>query len=167
MTGPEVDGLNSGYAALLLEEYLDNPSAVPEEWRALFESAPEDALALRPGLARLLSLHQAETGNGHHVVEHGPPAPSISPPAANPAAGDRIGPVPASTRPGAEGRAPRPPQPGRGHGALSAARLPRPEAVLHRGARRARAHARRGDRGRLRLRRARGRDRHGAPRPSQ
>ena len=88
MTGPEVDGLNSGYAALLLEEYLDNPSAVPEEWRALFERAPEDALALRPGLARLLSLHQAETGNGHHVVEHGPPAPSISTPAAKPAEED-------------------------------------------------------------------------------
>jgi len=29
MTRPEVDGLNTGYAALLLEQYLDNPSAVP------------------------------------------------------------------------------------------------------------------------------------------
>ncbi|HET8895529.1 MAG TPA: 2-oxoglutarate dehydrogenase E1 component [Gaiellaceae bacterium] len=50
----EVDGLNSGYAALLLEQYLDNPSAVPAEWRELFESAPEELLALHPGLARLI-----------------------------------------------------------------------------------------------------------------
>ena len=32
----EVDGLNAGYAAVLLEEYLENPEAVPAEWRALF-----------------------------------------------------------------------------------------------------------------------------------
>jgi len=32
----DVDGLNTGYAALLLEQYLDNPGAVPEEWRDLF-----------------------------------------------------------------------------------------------------------------------------------
>ena len=30
MSRPEVDGLNTGYAALLLEQYLDNPSAVPD-----------------------------------------------------------------------------------------------------------------------------------------
>ena len=51
MSRPEVDGLNAGYAALLLEQYLDNPSAVPSEWRALFESAPE-ALARGPARAR-------------------------------------------------------------------------------------------------------------------
>jgi 2-oxoglutarate dehydrogenase E1 component len=50
----EVDGLNAGYAALVLEQYLDNPSAVPAEWRALFEEAPEELLASQPGLARLL-----------------------------------------------------------------------------------------------------------------
>jgi 2-oxoglutarate dehydrogenase complex dehydrogenase (E1) component-like enzyme len=37
---PEVDGLNAGYAALVLEQYLDNPGSVPAEWRALFASAP-------------------------------------------------------------------------------------------------------------------------------
>ena len=47
MSRPEVDGLNTGYAALLLEQYLDNPSSVPSEWRALFESAPEDLLSER------------------------------------------------------------------------------------------------------------------------
>ena len=48
--------------------------------------------------------------------------------------------------------------------ALPPARVPRPEAVLHRGARRTRAHARQRDRARRRGRRARGRDRDGAPR---
>ena len=34
----DVDGVNAGYARLLLDEYLENPEAVPPEWRALFES---------------------------------------------------------------------------------------------------------------------------------
>ncbi len=35
---PDVDAVNSGYARSLLEQYLENPEAVPSEWRALFES---------------------------------------------------------------------------------------------------------------------------------
>ena len=62
MSRPEVDGLNAGYAALLLEQYLDNPSAVPSEWRALFESAPEELLATQPGLARLLERFERNGG---------------------------------------------------------------------------------------------------------
>ena len=34
----DVDELNAGYAQALLEDYLENPDAVPEEWRRLFES---------------------------------------------------------------------------------------------------------------------------------
>ncbi len=56
MGRPEVDGPNSGYAALLLEQYLDNPGSVPEEWRDLFESDPAAVIASQPGLARLLEL---------------------------------------------------------------------------------------------------------------
>jgi 2-oxoglutarate dehydrogenase E1 component len=63
-----VDGLNTGYAALLLEQYLENPAAVSEEWRALFEHAPAELVRTQPGLAKLLD------GNGH------------APPAAAPAA---------------------------------------------------------------------------------
>src|SRR5438552_821977 len=55
----EIDGLNSGYAQALLEEYLENPEAVPEEWRELFESG--QAVEGLPGLARLLE----KFGNGH------------------------------------------------------------------------------------------------------
>src|SRR5690242_546136 len=77
MTRPEVDGLNAGYAALLLEQYLDNPAAVPSEWRALFESAPEELLAVQPGLARLLELVERDGhdgGNGHAPVAAPAPA---------------------------------------------------------------------------------------------
>ena len=34
----DVDGLNAGFARDLLEDYLENPDAVPSEWRELFES---------------------------------------------------------------------------------------------------------------------------------
>jgi 2-oxoglutarate dehydrogenase E1 component len=86
MGRPEVDGLNAGYAALLLEQYLDNPAAVASEWRALFESAPETLLSVQPGLARLLDL-RAGAGNGHPLA--------VAPPA-QPAAPELIGGVAAA-----------------------------------------------------------------------
>jgi 2-oxoglutarate dehydrogenase E1 component len=92
MASPDVDGLNSGYAALLLEQYLDNPSAVPSEWRDLFESKPEALLAMQPGLARLLG----ERGeNGHAEAPAVPPPP----PPAQPVApdGELLGAVAAAT----------------------------------------------------------------------
>ena len=61
----DVDGVNAGYARLLLDEYLDNPESVPPEWRALFESGQTDLLRGLPGLARLLErLPETATGNG-------------------------------------------------------------------------------------------------------
>src|SRR5437763_1447445 len=79
----EVDGPNSGYAALLLEQYLDNPGSVPEEWRDLFESDPSAVLATQPGLARLLEL--AGNGGSHPAPSPAPPAPAPPPaPAAAP-----------------------------------------------------------------------------------
>ncbi len=72
MGHPDVDGLNTGYAALLLEQYLDNPGSVPEEWRDLFESEAESLLRRQPGLARLLDLY-GEDG-------HAAPAPVAAPP---------------------------------------------------------------------------------------
>jgi 2-oxoglutarate dehydrogenase E1 component len=72
----DVDGLNAGYASLLLEEYLENPAAVPSEWRALFESGASELVATHPGLARLLET-LGEDGNGHVAVA---PAPVAAPP---------------------------------------------------------------------------------------
>src|SRR5262245_2019833 len=74
----DVDGLNSGYARALLEEYLENPSAVPSEWRELFESGDSTLVAAHPGLRRLLeTLEDGErggNGDGAPVVH---PAPTV------------------------------------------------------------------------------------------
>jgi 2-oxoglutarate dehydrogenase E1 component len=85
----EVDGLNAGYARALLDDYLENPEAVPSEWRALFESGDSELLAGHPGLVRLLEL-LAEDGNGHVAVE-APPAPAPeAPPEAAPAVDETL-----------------------------------------------------------------------------
>jgi 2-oxoglutarate dehydrogenase E1 component len=85
MGRPDVDGLNTGYAALLLEQYLDNPGAVPEEWRDLFESEPKALLRRQPGLARLLEL-AAANGDGHASPVASPPPEPIAPAAEPPPA---------------------------------------------------------------------------------
>src|SRR5438128_2258646 len=93
---PEVDGLNAGYAALLLEQYLDNPGAVPSEWRALFETAPEEELlALQPGLALLFERLERNGGNGHAPVAVAPVAAPVPEPAAAPAPAPAAPPRPA------------------------------------------------------------------------
>ena len=69
----DVDGLNVGFARDLLEDYLENPDAVPSEWRELFESGRSDVVATHPGLARLLE----RAGNGHQAAA----APAVPPPA--------------------------------------------------------------------------------------
>src|SRR5690242_5549356 len=81
---PDVDAVNSGYARVLLEEYLENPEAVPSEWRALFESGDGDLIEALPGLARL--LESLRDTNGHADA---PPAPAAAPPAAVPSDLDR------------------------------------------------------------------------------
>jgi 2-oxoglutarate dehydrogenase E1 component len=75
MQRSDVDELNSGYARALLDEYLENPDSVPEEWRELFESGNSQLVATHPGLARLLErLPAASDGNGHAPAP--PPLPS-------------------------------------------------------------------------------------------
>ncbi|HEY3018056.1 MAG TPA: 2-oxoglutarate dehydrogenase E1 component [Gaiellaceae bacterium] len=71
----DVDGLNSGFARDLLEDYLENPDAVPSEWRRLFESGQSDVVASHPGLARLLETF----GNGHPPATAPTPAPAPAP----------------------------------------------------------------------------------------
>jgi 2-oxoglutarate dehydrogenase E1 component len=72
----DVDGLNAGYARALLDEYLENPEAVPSEWRALFESGDSALVATHPGLVRLLETLPVET-NGREAA----PPPAATPPA--------------------------------------------------------------------------------------
>ena len=69
----EVDGLNAGYARLLLDDYLENPEAVPVEWRSLFESGDSDLVATVPALARLIRRAQDGGGNGARATTPAPP----------------------------------------------------------------------------------------------
>src|SRR3954447_16806346 len=83
---PDVDAVNSGYARVLLEEYLENPEAVPSEWRALFESGDGDMIESLPGLARLVASLRAT--NGHTEPPPAPAAPPPAPPEPAPSAPD-------------------------------------------------------------------------------
>jgi 2-oxoglutarate dehydrogenase E1 component len=80
MSSHDVDGLNAGYARALLDEYLENPEAVPPEWRALFESGGSELVATHPGIARLF-----ETLPQHANGENGQAAPLQAAPAPPPA----------------------------------------------------------------------------------
>src|SRR3954469_10173641 len=80
----DVDALNAGYAAALLEDYLENPSAVPQEWREMFESAPDALFDAYPGLKILLEqLGENGHGNGNGGTTVAP-APQPVAPAAEP-----------------------------------------------------------------------------------
>src|SRR3954451_24619659 len=77
----DVDGLNAGYARLLLDEYLENPEAVPSEWRALFESGESPLVSSHPGLSRLLEALGRDGGNGMPAQARAA-SPAPAPPAA-------------------------------------------------------------------------------------
>jgi 2-oxoglutarate dehydrogenase E1 component len=86
----DVDGLNAGFARDLLEDYLENPDAVPSEWRRLFESGQSDVVATHPGLARLLET----VGNGQPATPPAPEAPA--PVAPEPVSDELLGAVAAA-----------------------------------------------------------------------
>jgi 2-oxoglutarate dehydrogenase E1 component len=79
MSAFDVDGLNAGYARALLDEYLENPEAVPSEWRALFESGESELVATHPGLRRLLETLREQDGNGA-AAPAPPSAPAVEAP---------------------------------------------------------------------------------------
>jgi 2-oxoglutarate dehydrogenase E1 component len=99
MSMQDVDGLNAGYASALLEQYLENPDAVPGEWRALFESGASDLVASHPGLVRLVELLREE-GNGNVAAAAPPPAEvatAAEPAPAPPPAEAAVAPTPDET----------------------------------------------------------------------
>ena len=99
MSAHDVDGLNSGYARLLLEDYLEDPDAVPEEWRTLFESGSPDLIAGHPGLQRLLELAAGNGGNGQAAAEASADAPLAEPPPAAAAPAASLAPAPLAPAP--------------------------------------------------------------------
>jgi 2-oxoglutarate dehydrogenase E1 component len=78
MSVHDVDGLNVGYARALFEEYLENPEAVPAEWRAVFESGDSELLRTLPGLARLLETLRID-GDGAPIAPAAPPVSDTAP----------------------------------------------------------------------------------------
>ena len=82
MSAHDVDGPNAGYARLLLEDYLEDPDAVPPEWRELFESGDSDLVASHPGLLRLLEKLERDNGANGRSAELAAPAPPAPAPAA-------------------------------------------------------------------------------------
>src|SRR4051794_9407588 len=90
MSTHDVDGLNDGYARALLDEYLENPDAVPSEWRALFESGESQLVATHPGIARLLELLPQRANGDDGRNAHAPAAAAPAAPSA-PAAADGAG----------------------------------------------------------------------------
>src|SRR5918994_159813 len=87
MSSRNVDGPNAGYASLLLDEYLENPEAVPAEWRAPFETGGRrEPLASPPGLRRLLDtagdrapvavIPTPTNGDGAAALAEPPPSPA-------------------------------------------------------------------------------------------
>src|SRR3954447_16237035 len=87
MNDRDVDGLNAGFARILLEEYLESPDAVPPEWRELFESGRSEIVAQHPALARLLEAVPAN-GRGNGAPAGVTPAAPAAPPVPAPAAVD-------------------------------------------------------------------------------
>jgi len=72
----EFDGLNAAYATSLLHDYLENPEAVPEEWRKLL--AEQAASALAPAVpAAAPSIEPAPPAAPAPVA---PPPPAAPPP---------------------------------------------------------------------------------------
>ena len=135
MSAHDVDGLNTGYARALLDDYLENPAAVPPEWRELFESGDSDLLATHPGVARLLeaAAHRSENGhaNGHAVAP-------VAPRPGAPVAGRRAAARRAAAEPPRRRPADRPPAAGRRRrrdGARQGAPNPRPSRGASRPAR--------------------------------
>ena len=76
MTSLESSGLNAGYVAQLLEQYVENPEAVDPAWRAVFEAGDVELLAALPGLERLVGGRIARDGNGSTVITEVAPVPA-------------------------------------------------------------------------------------------
>jgi 2-oxoglutarate dehydrogenase E1 component len=74
----EVDGLNAGYATTLLHDYLENPEAVPEEWRDLLAARVASELAPADGVPAAAPA-PAQEPVAPPPVAVAPPRPAPSP----------------------------------------------------------------------------------------
>ncbi|HUG64243.1 MAG TPA: 2-oxoglutarate dehydrogenase E1 component [Gaiellaceae bacterium] len=71
-------GLNAGYVALLLEQYLDNPEAVDPAWRKVFEGTDESVVAASADpVAVVDDLRTDGGGNGAAIAVEAPPTTPV------------------------------------------------------------------------------------------
>ena len=75
MSTVDLNGLNAGYVAQMLEAYLDAPASVPDEWRVLFETQSAAVSASLPGLAGFLPQRAPNGADAVPVPEDVAPAP--------------------------------------------------------------------------------------------
>jgi 2-oxoglutarate dehydrogenase E1 component len=82
MAATDVTGPNAAYVAQLLEDYLESPASVPDEWRRVFEAAD--------GVAAPETGGAEGNGGSAAVTAPAPPAPAAPAPPAppTPVAGD-------------------------------------------------------------------------------
>ena len=90
MSDPKAAGPNAGYATALFYEYLENPDAVPEEWREILSARLAEALlemvgrplwpSLRPSASRSQSCRQPSSRKWRSSLSRSPsPSPSHEP----------------------------------------------------------------------------------------
>ena len=94
----DVDALNAGFAGLLLEQYLENPDALPPEWRTFFESGDaQGPLLTQPGLTRLLETLERDGENGGAAIQapRAEAPPAEAPPRVEPQPAPEARPAPA------------------------------------------------------------------------
>jgi 2-oxoglutarate dehydrogenase E1 component len=107
VSAPDLSGLNAGYVAGLLEDYLEAPASVPAEWRRLFESGAVSASAALPGLAPLVAAGRgaeaapAHGNGGPAAASSAAPAPVAAPAAAANGSGNGAAAPPAAAAPAA------------------------------------------------------------------
>ena len=74
MAHRDVDGLNAGYASLLLDEYLENPDSVPAEWRGSSRAAAP------PSCSPVIRACSACSRRSATATDTWPKAPAAQPP---------------------------------------------------------------------------------------
>ena len=97
MSTVDLNGLNAGYVAQMLEAYLDAPASVPDEWRVLFETQSAAVSASLPGLAGFLPQRAPNGADAVPVPEDVAPAPQAPPRESAPPRPRGSGPTPSGT----------------------------------------------------------------------
>jgi len=98
MSAADLTGLNAGYVAQLLEDYLEAPGSVQPEWRALFERGSGVVPPAAVDIARQPPRPEVAGGDVRRATAAAAPAPAPAPGTAAPAPATTVD-VPATPAP--------------------------------------------------------------------